>query len=132
MAQHSEEELKLSTSHLRILFEALDPAGVSQASICKIYNIGGAAVSRSVQGLERDGLVTRQVDPLDNRLMRVFTTEQGKQLLEGLPQRALAFEKKLLVGWTDQEILQLHTLLTRLEDTLSKLNNKEAEASKYK
>lgn len=113
------EQIELSTPQMRVLFEALEPEGVSQATICKHYNIDASAVTRTVQAMERDGLVVRKVDPNDNRLMRVFITDIGRKLLEGLPEQVAEFERKLLDGWTDEEILQLHHLLEKLENSIN-------------
>lgn len=112
------ERIELSTPQMRVLFEALEPEGVSQATICKHYNIDPSAVTRTVQAMERDGLVVRKIDSNDNRLMRVFITDKGRQLIDGLPERVAAFEHEMLDGWTDEEILQLHSLLEKLENSL--------------
>lgn len=118
MGQQMQDKLKLSNPQMRILYEALEPEGVSQASICKHYNIDPASVTRTAQLMEREGLITRHPDPADNRLMRVFISDKGRKLIEGMPQRVAKLEQELIEGWTDEEILQLHSLLERLEKRL--------------
>ncbi|MDP8911200.1 MAG: MarR family transcriptional regulator [Actinomycetota bacterium] len=43
-----------------------------------------------VNGLERDGLVRREVDPNDGRVARVHATAKGKRLLERARRRRIA------------------------------------------
>jgi DNA-binding MarR family transcriptional regulator len=117
-----EEKLNMSIPQMRILFEALDPAGVSQASLYKRYNVDPASITRTVQVMERDGLITRNPDPDDNRFMRVFITEEGRKLAEEMPKRLAEFEQRLVKSLTESEILQLHSLLERLELGLAEEN----------
>jgi DNA-binding MarR family transcriptional regulator len=117
--QRFEDEFKISMPQMRVLFEAQQPDGVSQAEICRNYELEPAALTRTVQAMERDGLITRASDKQDNRLMRVFTTEKGRQLTDGLPQHIAAFERDMLAGWTDEEVLELHRLLEKIETRLS-------------
>src|SRR5947209_6875817 len=55
VASQLEENINLSTPQMRILFEALDPGGVSQAALYKRYNVDPASITRTVQVMERDG-----------------------------------------------------------------------------
>lgn len=133
MSQKLEAAIKLSVPQMRILFEALDPKGVSQSFLGKRHNVDPASITRTVQAMERDGLITRQPDAKDNRLMRVFITEKGRALIESIPPQLQQFEKELLEGWSDAEILQFHALLDKLEQRLDinqiiERYNKEREA----
>lgn len=110
-----EEVLKLNTSQMRVVFEANHPEGVSQSDLHKKYMIDPASITRTVQTMERDGLVTRNPDPADNRLMRVYTTDKGRALAEILPAKLAKFEQSIVKGLSDEEILQLHSLLERIE-----------------
>ncbi|MDB5078885.1 MAG: MarR family transcriptional protein [Chloroflexi bacterium] len=126
-------EIKISISQIRVLFEALDPNGVSQSFLGKRYNVDPASITRTVQAMERDGLITRKPDASDNRLMRVYITEKGRELLETIPPRLFQFEQYLLEGWTESEIIQLHSFLDRIEQRMDidqhiKRYNQEREA----
>ncbi|HEX2913558.1 MAG TPA: MarR family transcriptional regulator [Chloroflexia bacterium] len=112
------ERVKVSNSQMRVLFEALEPEGVCQGTISKNHDIDPAAVTRTVQTMERDGLVSRKTNPADNRQVRVYITEKGRNLIEGMPDRIANLERELLHDWTDDEILQLYHLLEKLERSL--------------
>src|SRR5689334_11379510 len=82
MTHRLEEDLDMSLPQVRILFEALDPEGISQSALHKQYKVDPASITRTVQAMERDGLITRRPDVNDNRLMRVYITEKGRELAE--------------------------------------------------
>src|SRR5690349_5308717 len=67
MTHRLEDELNMSLPQVRILFEALDPEGISQSALHKQYKVDPASITRTVQTMERDGLVTRRPDDKDNR-----------------------------------------------------------------
>ncbi|HEX2909348.1 MAG TPA: MarR family winged helix-turn-helix transcriptional regulator [Chloroflexia bacterium] len=112
--QRFEEKSRINSSQVRVLLEAACPEGVSQAALHKNYKVDPASITRTVQVMERDGLVTRQVDPHDNRLMRVYLTEKGRNLLATLPEKVARFEQDLIKNLSESEVSQLHELLTRL------------------
>ncbi len=113
--QKLEAALKINTSQIRVLFEALDPDGVSQSFLGKRHNVDPASITRTVQSMERDELIIRKPDVSDNRFMRVYITQKGRDLIETIPPRLFQFEQALLEGWTESETLQLHALLDRIE-----------------
>jgi DNA-binding MarR family transcriptional regulator len=118
VTQKLEVENKLNTSQIRVLFEALHPNGVSQAFLSKQHKVDPASVTRTVQTMERDGLITRRPDATDNRYMRVYITPKGKEMIAGVPPILARFEQELVEGWTDDEIRQLHALLDKIEERM--------------
>jgi DNA-binding MarR family transcriptional regulator len=58
-----------------------------QTELMKVFDTDSGSMTRSVQRLERAGLVSREADPTDGRATRVQTTEAGRRLrglIEGL------------------------------------------------
>jgi DNA-binding MarR family transcriptional regulator len=117
-----EEYMGLSIPQMRILFEALDPEGISQSALHKYYKIDPASVSRTLQAMERDELVLRHVDQHDSRNMRVFITEKGRILAESIPERIIEFERRVVKGLSHEEVQQLHRMLELLEKNLTEHN----------
>ena len=117
--QALEQAIAFDPSHIRILFAALEPEGITQSSLSKLYKVDPAAITRTIQTMERDGLVYRATDPNDNRSMRIFVTEKGQLLAYTLPGKIAAFESMLTEGLTDEEITLVHRLLTHMEGRLT-------------
>jgi DNA-binding MarR family transcriptional regulator len=53
--------------------------GLTQSEIADQLSVQGATVTNMLQRLEEAGLVRRRRDPEDNRLVRVYLTEAGRQ-----------------------------------------------------
>jgi DNA-binding MarR family transcriptional regulator len=74
--------LDLSLSQLRAL-HVLDAAG-RELALHELAAAAGLSVTtcgRAVDGLVRDGLVTRREDPADRRVKRMATTERAREML---------------------------------------------------
>lgn len=121
--QALEQALDFDPSHIRILFAALEPEGIIQSSLSKLYKVDPAAITRTIQTMEREGLVYRAADPNDNRSMRIFVTEKGQLLAHTLPGKIAAFEAMLTEGLTDDEILGMHRILTHMDSRLTSTGN---------
>jgi DNA-binding MarR family transcriptional regulator len=64
-----------------ILFTHIDQApepGLSQTEIARFSDMGGPALVRHLDRLERDGFVVRTRDAADRRIMRVQLTDTGR------------------------------------------------------
>lgn len=122
VASALEQSLGFNYSQIRILFGAMDPEGVIQATISKQSKIDPAAITRSLQIMERDGLIRREPDPKDNRCIRIFVTEKGQALAQTMPGKIAEFEASLTEGLRDEEILGMHRLLLHLEERLFSAN----------
>lgn len=75
-------------------------------------------ISLRVDRLEKVGLVIRERDHDDKRVVYVKLTEKGLELIEKVAADHFANEEKLLVGLTTSERRQLGQLLSRLERSL--------------
>jgi len=54
--------------------------GISQRELADELHVAAPSVSRMLQGMERAGLVERRDDERDQRVMRVYVTERGREL----------------------------------------------------
>jgi DNA-binding MarR family transcriptional regulator len=80
--------------------------------------ITSGGISLRVDRLEKAGLVTRERDEVDKRVVYVQLTDAGLELIETVVAAHFANEKDLLVGLTVSEPRQLGQLLSRLERSI--------------
>lgn len=74
-------------------------------------------VSRVVSGMEAEGLVRRETDPVDTRSINVVMTPQGMATFEAArPRHRRDLEEHLFSILNDAEIRQLATITTKLLD----------------
>ena len=72
------------------------------------------AVSRVIDQMQRDGLVTRRPALDDSRAVEVWITPRGRELTTELMPHAEAFVERMLRKLNDSEIKQMTQFLERL------------------
>ena len=86
----------------------------NQRALAETVGIQGATLTHHLNGMENAGLVTRRRDPDNRRVHLVELTDQGEKLFHRLATAAIAHDKRMRTGFTDDEITTLATLLHRL------------------
>lgn len=77
--------------------------GVTSADLAARTGVSAPAVTKVVSGLERAGLVHRERDSSDARLVRVRLTEAGRALREPVSRIWLESEREFWGGLADDE-----------------------------
>ena len=122
--------------HERLLQEAgvrLDRAGASLlymlhaqgdsqrvTAIAELLGVDAPAVTRKVQQLEREGLVTRRSDEEDRRATRIALTPAGRSTLESVLQARRAWFDRLLEGWDEADLAEFASMLERFCESLER------------
>jgi MarR family transcriptional regulator for hemolysin len=91
----------------------------SQRELAEAVGIQGATLTHHLDTMESAGLVTRRRDPANRRLHLVELTPAGDALFLQLRDAAMAFDRRLRAGLSDDDVAQLEALLTRLRDNVS-------------
>jgi DNA-binding MarR family transcriptional regulator len=108
----------ISVSRMQLLFHVYQSEEISQASLQKRVGINHAAITRHLKQLEAENMVTRRTSPQDNRITLVKITESGAQQIETLRQASDQFLKRMLAGFSEQELSQLSAMLERITQNL--------------
>src|SRR6266702_8652340 len=97
--------------------------GQTQRELSRQVAIDDASMVRSIDRMERDGLVRRVRNEYDRRQINIFLTEKGHALRDQLIPCALAGHAVATQGFTESEHNQLsalfHRMIASLEDALS-------------
>jgi DNA-binding MarR family transcriptional regulator len=72
-------------------------------------------VTTLVDALEEDDLVERRPDPNDRRSTLVHLTDRGRERLQEMVEARRTAAGELLSALTDEEQLQMRTLLAKLD-----------------
>jgi MarR family transcriptional regulator for hemolysin len=91
----------------------------SQRELAEAVGIQGATLTHHLDTMESAGLVTRRRDPANRRLHLVELTPAGDALFLRLRDAAMAFDRRLRAGLSEDDVAQLEVLLTRLRDNVS-------------
>jgi MarR family transcriptional regulator for hemolysin len=86
----------------------------NQRELAAAIGIQGATLTHHLDGLERDGLVTRRRDPGNRRMHVVELTEAGDALFHRLRKTAMSFDRRLRSGISEGDLADVSKLLDRL------------------
>ena len=92
--------------------------GQSQGELSRGVGIEDATMVRTIDRMERDGLVRRVRDARDRRRINVFITDKGRSLQDSLVPCAIAGNEAATRTFTDAEKRQLSELLRRMIGSL--------------
>lgn len=94
---------KLTSSDVLYLALLYEQDGRSQDEMAEAYTVDRAATTRSLQGLEKKGLVRREVDASDRRVRRVYLTEKAMQYRSAIRGMADELVAALFEGMSEEE-----------------------------
>src|SRR5215210_2318602 len=92
--------------------------GRSQGELARLVAIEDATMVRTIDRMERDGLVRRERDAQDRRRVNVFLTEEGRRLRDSLVPCAVAANEAATWALTGAELEQAKDLMRRMISAL--------------
>jgi DNA-binding MarR family transcriptional regulator len=99
--------------------------GLTQTELSRHVAIDDATMVRTIDRMERDGLVRRVRNPHDRRQLNIFLTDKGRSLRDSLVPCALAVNTTALQDFTDTEQRQLSSFLRRIIASLEQAPSME-------
>ena len=102
-----------------ILLKMLDRSdGISQGEVCQEYEVDPSRVTRTAQAMEREGLILRERDPEDNRVVLLYLTDEGRELLAKAPQVDEELYRRVRAVMSEEEFEELRRLLVLMAGTM--------------
>lgn len=98
---------------------------ISHAVLQQQLALDGATVTRLVKQFEAEGVLSRRIDPHDNRYTLVSLTEAGQHLVTGLKEAHSHFQARLLAGIAREEQESMLNVLERLRDNIRTVQEEE-------
>ncbi|NMP22880.1 MarR family winged helix-turn-helix transcriptional regulator [Sulfobacillus harzensis] len=89
--------------------------GVKELALA--FHLDVSTVSRQASALEKKGWVQRVPDVHDHRAASLEITSKGRETLRDEKARRANLYRRLLNGWSDEEIQTFSELLARLNNT---------------
>ena len=106
-----EREVGLSTATWFLLSMLLEEDGISQGEVSHRFEVDPSRITRLAQRLQDEGLLLRKRDPEDNRVVRLYATEEGRLLIESSRKRREGFEARFRREFTPEELAELRRAL---------------------
>jgi DNA-binding MarR family transcriptional regulator len=89
--------------------------GISVKELADISSVTPGAITQFVDALVEHGLVAREGDPNDRRIVRLKLTGQARSHFEKFRNEHLESMSKIFEALTDEEIKQLTALITKID-----------------
>lgn len=102
------------------LLALFEQDGLTQRELCDRVSIEQATMAKTLQRMERDGLIQRQPDPADARRAHVLLTDRAHDLERPLVAAAKRVNATATHGLSDQEVTAVMQALVRIITNLER------------
>ena len=106
-----EREVGLGAATWYLLSMLIDEDGISQGEVGQRFEVDPSRITRLAQRLEREGLLRRERDPEDHRVVRLHATEEGRLLIESCQERREIFEGRAQGEFSPEELAEFRRAL---------------------
>lgn len=113
------DEIAMYRSQSTALCKLFIRDGMTQSEIAQRLSVQGATVTDMLQRMEEAGFVTRRRDPDDNRLVRVYLTDLGREKERTITEQFEKLESAIFDGFDDDERAVLRRFLNRALDNMN-------------
>lgn len=100
-----------------------DHPGLIQKELSEAVGVSPSVMVGILHKLEERGLLESRRSAQNRRIIQIFLTEEGEKLIEQMDEYGEKASAQFLMGLTDEEITTLNTLLQRVADNWTFLDN---------
>lgn len=122
--QQKEEKLAeihgLTQAEFRCLRLFTTDEVVNNKLIAKRMNLSPSRLTRIIDGLVNKGYITREINPMDRRNMKVSLSHKGVILVQQLNKAYIGIHQEILMDIDESQHKQLITAMTQLLSALEK------------
>lgn len=108
------KELEINGCHNPYFFVLNRKGGMTQDELAKELHLNKSNVTRNIQSLSEKGYVIVKNDENDKRINRVYLSPLGEEKFPYIKKIVSENREKLLVGFTEEETIELERLLNKL------------------
>jgi MarR family transcriptional regulator, organic hydroperoxide resistance regulator len=109
---------KINVSRWRVLCALHAKDGRNMSDLCTFTMMEQSSVSRVIDSMEKEKLVTRKLRKNDNRYVLVYLTPKGRDVFAKASVPAFSREDRALVGFSEENRKQLLDYLNRILDNI--------------
>ncbi|GHO85834.1 MarR family winged helix-turn-helix transcriptional regulator [Dictyobacter formicarum] len=108
----------MSQTRRQLLLLVAQKGEISHAALQRQLSLDGAMITRLVKQFEAQGMLSRRLDPRDNRYTLVSLTDSGRSIVADLSAAHGDFQAQLLDGISREEQEAMVHVLERLRTNL--------------
>ncbi len=114
------KEFDISPEQWSLVFRVVESNGLTQKELSDSTYKDQANITRSIDRLERKGLLKRVSNQMDRRIINIYPTEKAINLVEKIIPISSRFNNYLTENFTEEEKNQLIKLLNKVYKNLLK------------
>jgi DNA-binding MarR family transcriptional regulator len=92
--------------------------GISQGEVWHRFEVDPSRITRLAKSLEKEGLVRRERDPEDNRVVRMYLTQEGYRMIDKFSGRHERFERRVHEAVSEEDLGELRRILGTLTEAM--------------
>lgn len=115
------ELMGMSLSRIEVMHALMHAGEISQSALQQQISIEGSLLTRYAKQMEASGLITRRVDPKDNRFTLVTLTSAGREVIARMDRVSDAFETRLFAGLSEEDQANFLRILKLIEANMPKV-----------
>jgi DNA-binding MarR family transcriptional regulator len=119
-ADQSMERIGLFRGQAFLLMILSRHNGITHSEIAEKLEISPAAATKVIKRMERAGYLTRQADPADERVSRVYLQEQGRALTSEIERAFGKLDRMMFDGLPEPELERFRELLAHMAANLQR------------
>lgn len=119
---HELDGTDITATELMYLASLYEKDGVTQDDLVQEYCIDKAATARTIQGMEKKGLITRQTSSTDKRAKIVCLTQKANAYVELIRQIQRKWINEINVDLTEEEMRVFTHVLAVATQKAKKIN----------
>ena len=111
------KDVKLSSNEISILIMLSNNQSITtSAQLYVLLGVSKGLVSRSVEHLITNGYLLSKRDEDDRRIVHLYLSEEGKQIVCRIKKEVTRINEKLLADISEEEIEQMEKTMTKIFD----------------
>ena len=108
------DQIGMHRAQATVLCRLYGQDGMTQSEIGDQLSVQGATVTNMLQRMEESGLVTRRRDLEDNRLVRVYLTESGREKERAITEQFLKLQSTVFEGISGDDRALFRRILNQM------------------
>lgn len=119
------EALGLYRGQPSVLQALWEREGLTHTELARHVQVQPATITKMLRRMERAGFVERRSDPDDQRVSRVYLTEEGRSVRADVHQVWRQLEEEAFAGFTNEEQVLLRRFFLQIRENLKRVTGSE-------
>ena len=114
----SVDQVGMHRGQAMLLCQVAKQDGMTQSELAQALSVQGATITNLLKRMEETGMVVRRRDDEDNRLVRVYITDDGRQHEEAITEQFEHLIQQMFTGLCDEEYAAFRRTIGQLMSNL--------------